>query len=106
MPAAWDALLRPDAGREDVKAVVARLLGDLKASVAEKQMPISFSVGVVSCADGTCPPEDLIKTADDLMYGVKSRGKDGVAYIAYTALPVEDHSAERPIAAKPPHSQE
>jgi diguanylate cyclase (GGDEF)-like protein len=75
------AMLLPRTGPEHARAVVGRVQSDLKAAVAQGRWPVSFSIGVVTSITDPAPPEALLELADQLMYEVKRRGKDGVKYL-------------------------
>jgi diguanylate cyclase (GGDEF)-like protein len=75
------AMLLPRTGSEHARAVMGRVQSDLKAAAAQGQWPVSFSIGVVTSVTDPAPPEALLELADQLMYEVKRRGKDGVKYL-------------------------
>jgi GGDEF domain-containing protein len=45
--------------------------------------PVTFSVGVLTCLETQISLDDLIKTADGLMYSVKKNGKNAISYAVY-----------------------
>jgi diguanylate cyclase (GGDEF)-like protein len=75
------SMLLPRTGPDNARAVIGRIEVDLKAAVAQGQWPVSFSIGVVTSVTDPAPPEALLELADQLMYEVKHRGKDGVKYL-------------------------
>lgn len=81
------SVLLPGTGAEEGRAVIERVVADLKAAAARGEWPVSFSVGVVTCTGDTAPSTDLLQMADRLMYAVKSRGKDGVEYLVDARSP-------------------
>ena len=75
------SMLLPRTGPEHARAVMGRVQTDLKAAVAQGKWPVSFSIGVVTSVTDPAPPEALLELADQLLYEVKRRGKDGVKYL-------------------------
>lgn len=84
-------LLLPQAGEEEACRIISRLAGLIK----EARVPVSFSragqVGVASSIGVAVYPQDakngeeLFQKADEALYWVKSRGRDGVASYAQKA---------------------
>lgn len=77
------ALMLPETGAEDAAKIIARLRAALHAAMKDKDWPITFSIGVITCIK---PPQDVdsvVHMADELMYSVKSSGKNAVAYSTY-----------------------
>ena len=52
----------------------------LLAAMAEHGWPVTFSIGVVSFGPGVTKAEHAVHMADELMYAVKSAGKDEILY--------------------------
>jgi GGDEF domain-containing protein len=48
--------------------------------MAQQDWPVTFSIGVLTCENFQTNNEEIIHLADSLMYGVKTRGKNAVAY--------------------------
>ena len=72
-------LLLPETDQEAAKKVMGRLQGGLTEEIQKYNHPITFSIGVLTCTNGHSV-EDLLKTADHLMYSVKNTGKNGIKY--------------------------
>ncbi|MCE9600007.1 MAG: diguanylate cyclase [Spirochaetia bacterium] len=71
-------LLCPETGPANQKQHIARIRHSLLNRMKNKAWPVTFSIGV---AVYVRPPEsvdEMIRHADDLMYSVKRRGKNGV----------------------------
>lgn len=50
-------------------------------AVQQKEWPVTFSFGVVTCNNSlSCKVDDLIKAADNLMYSVKNSGKNMIRH--------------------------
>jgi diguanylate cyclase (GGDEF)-like protein len=76
------ALLLPETGQEAARAAVSKIQRGLLDKMQKNDWPLTFSIGVLICNDGSESAEDLIKKADDLMYSVKRKGKNGISYSA------------------------
>src|SRR5262249_30864410 len=72
-------ILLGETGAEGGLAAARNLRGALARLVAENQWPVSFSIGVATFLDAEQSIEEMIATADELMYEVKKSGKDSVA---------------------------
>jgi GGDEF domain-containing protein len=42
--------------------------------------PVTFSMGVLCCSDPPASVNEMIRQADELMYSVKSKGKNAVIF--------------------------
>jgi diguanylate cyclase (GGDEF)-like protein len=72
--------LFPETGFESAEALIGNLREQLSRGVEKRGWPITFSIGAVTYPE---PLEDLpgmVKAADDLMYRVKRRGKNGALH--------------------------
>jgi diguanylate cyclase (GGDEF)-like protein len=80
------ALLLPETDELSAQAAIAKTRDRLLENMQAGGWPVTFSIGVVTCHQ--VPPgqaEALVKVADDLMYGVKTGGKDAVRYAVFGA---------------------
>ena len=77
------ALLLPETRQEVAHVVVTNLRIGLLEEMRQKQWPITFSIGVLTCQ--VVPPtvDALVYMADELMYLVKREGKDGIKASVY-----------------------
>jgi diguanylate cyclase (GGDEF)-like protein len=73
------ALLFPETGRDQARVVVAKLRERLLQSMGNNRWPVTASIGSVTCPVPPPSVDALIAAADDLMYGVKKAGKNGIA---------------------------
>lgn len=72
--------LFPETGLDDAKNAFIKASQLLRASMKNKNWPVTFSVGIVTFEN---MPEDMkqaMKIADELMYSVKNKDKNNVAY--------------------------
>lgn len=74
------AVLLPEADQQAAQVVVGRLRQSLSSAVARRGWPVSVSIGVLTCEPPTAAGEEILATADGLMYSAKTKGKDTVVY--------------------------
>ncbi len=74
------AILLPETGEEHVREVITKVKEVLTKVVQRNNWPVSFSIGVVTSAVCDFNIDEMIKTADKIMYSVKKKGKDGIKY--------------------------
>jgi len=73
-------MLLPDTDGDQAQKAVNKLFERLNESMRLKQLPVTFSIGVITFKDNPCPVDDMIKKADRLMYEIKCNLKNGVRY--------------------------
>lgn len=71
------AMLLPESDVAAARGAVERVLAHLAEEVGRRRWPVTFSVGLVSCAKLECTHEEMLQRADALMYEVKREGKNG-----------------------------
>lgn len=74
------AVLLPETDCDQARAACRNLTERLRERVRGEGWPVSFSIGVVTCAGSCCELEQLLAEADNLMYAVKRSGKDGIEF--------------------------
>lgn len=75
------AVLLPETGEEAARFVVRKLQKDLIDAVeGEERWPVTFSIGVITCAVPPCSVEEITKLADNLMYAAKREGKNKIKH--------------------------
>lgn len=74
------ALLLPETGTAAARATLERARDELLAEFHRRGWPVTLSVGAVTYHSSPPSPQDAAKYADDLMYGMKASGKDGIRY--------------------------
>jgi diguanylate cyclase (GGDEF)-like protein len=72
-------VLMPETDQEGARAVVARIRKMLEEILKEGHWPSTLSVGLVTFAGIPDSIDEMIRTADDMMYRAKKGGKDSVA---------------------------
>ena len=73
-------LLLPETNRENACIALPKIQGDLLNHMQKNNWPITFSIGALTCNVAPGSIEELVKSADDLMYEVKHHGKNGIEY--------------------------
>lgn len=77
-------ILLPQATAEDAANIMGRLLQDLRQLripvpfSSQKELCVTASIGIASFPEDGRTAEDLIHRADEALYWVKTRGRDGV----------------------------
>lgn len=74
------ALLLPETDQAGARVVIDRLKKTLDQSVNKKQWPVTFSMGVLTCYEPPDSVDTAIRKADQLMYAVKTSGKNNVKF--------------------------
>jgi diguanylate cyclase (GGDEF)-like protein len=76
-------LFLPETGQEAAQVVVKKIRAGILDTMQMRKLPVTASLGVVTCQGIPHSGETLIKLADDLMYTIKNHGKDGIGYSIY-----------------------
>lgn len=76
------AMLLPESDVAAARGAVERVLAHLAEEVGRRHWPVTFSVGLVSCAKLECTHEEMLQRADALMYEVKREGKNSLRVLA------------------------
>jgi diguanylate cyclase (GGDEF)-like protein len=74
------ALLLPSARQSDAQVVVSKVHSHLRAEMRRRNLPVTFSMGAVTCIVPPYSAEQIINMADELMYEVKNSTKDDVRF--------------------------
>lgn len=73
------ALLLPETGPEAAQVVVGKIREALMELMHKSGWPVTFSIGVVTFLSAPDSLETMMQQADDVMYSVKSSGKNQIA---------------------------
>jgi diguanylate cyclase (GGDEF)-like protein len=76
-------LFLPETGQDAAQAVVKKIHTGILNAMQLRKLPVTASLGVVTCQGIPPSAETLIKSADELMYSIKNHGKDGIGYSVY-----------------------
>lgn len=77
------AILLPETGDKNAEGVISKIHQSLLGEMQQHQWPITFSIGVLTCIAIPHTYEEMIKRVDDLMYIVKTNGKNAINYSIY-----------------------
>jgi diguanylate cyclase (GGDEF)-like protein/PAS domain S-box-containing protein len=71
-------------GTEDAETVARKIVSSMEAPhlIGEKELVITFSIGISICPDDATDDEMLIKHADDAMYLAKASGRNNYKFFA------------------------
>ena len=77
------ALLLPETTQESARVALTKLRDGLLEEMQQNKWPITFSIGVLTCTAPPVKADELVRMADELMYSVKSGGKNAIVYSIY-----------------------
>ena len=77
------ALLLPSTQQPDAKIVLSKVHTNLVETMKQRNWPVTFSMGAVTCVSPPHSPEQLINLADELMYEVKNSTKNDVRFFTW-----------------------
>lgn len=84
-------VLLPNTGYEESQITINRLQKILLEAMQKNKWPVTFSIGMVTCTniDTSSTVDEIIKTADNLMYWAKNNGKNLIKHelMKSTTLP-------------------
>jgi diguanylate cyclase (GGDEF)-like protein len=78
------AMLLLGAGSETAQSIVSRLHRIMLMEMGVNQWPVTFSIGVLTFLESPRSVNEMIERADELVYDIKARGKNGIAYSVYS----------------------
>jgi len=81
------ALLLPSTHQPEAKVVISKVKTNLVDAMKQKNWPVTFSMGAVTCVSPPHSPEQLINMADELMYQVKNSNKNDVRFFTWGRKP-------------------
>jgi diguanylate cyclase (GGDEF)-like protein len=76
-------IMLPNTGFDEARIAIQRIQKNLLEKMAHDRWPVSFSFGLVTCLKTPDSLDEIIKTADRLMYRAKSRGKNSICHELY-----------------------
>ena len=74
------ALMLPETGYESAQTVISRVQKNLLDVMQKNGWPVTFSIGVATFIEPPNSVDEIVKKADELMYSVKNKGKNSIAY--------------------------
>ena len=76
-------LMLPETNQEQARALIPRINQGLADENSHLTGSITVSIGVVTYTDFVKSVDDMVKIADEVMYSVKLKGKNGVRYTVH-----------------------
>jgi diguanylate cyclase (GGDEF)-like protein len=73
-------LLLPSTRQPEARMVVSKVYTHLSATMRQRNWPVTFSMGVITCEFSPYSAEQLVNMADELMYEVKNTTKNNVRF--------------------------
>jgi diguanylate cyclase (GGDEF)-like protein len=73
-------MLLPSTRQPEARVVVSKVYTNLMEKMRQRNWPVTFSMGVVSCEFSPYSAEQLVNMADELMYEVKNSTKNNVRF--------------------------
>ncbi len=92
------AFFMPETSPEAAKGAVQKLQSALLDEMLQRDWPVTFSIGVLTCLSMPSTIDDLMKRVDDLMYSAKKHGKDQITF--------DNHSGYLPAPHQHPHQRQ
>jgi diguanylate cyclase (GGDEF)-like protein len=80
------AILLPETDQEQAQAAVGKLRQSLLSEMRLEGWSVTFSIGVLTCAEPPQTVDEVIKFADNLMYEVKKNGKNSAKFKEYANI--------------------
>lgn len=77
------ALLLPSTHQPEAKVVISKVQTNLRETMQQKNWPVTFSMGAVTCVSPPHSPEQLLNMADELMYQVKNSTKNDIRFFTW-----------------------
>ena len=78
-------LLLPNTNGQNIHTVVEKIRGAVARDFLANQLEVTVSMGVVTFSTPPASVDELIRSADGMMYQVKTGGKNGVIYKSFSA---------------------
>jgi len=79
------AMLLPDTDQPSAEVVLQKIQQVLLEEMRRKNLPVTFSIGALTCTSPPSSTDELVQLADGLMYSVKRTGKNAIKYATYPA---------------------
>lgn len=73
-------MLLPSTRQPEARLVVSKVYTNLLVKMRQRNWPVTFSMGVVTCEFSPYSAEQLINMADELMYEVKNSTKNNIRF--------------------------
>jgi diguanylate cyclase (GGDEF)-like protein len=77
------ALLLPETNQESAHVTLTKIQNGLLKQMRQRNWPITFSIGVLTCSAAPNTTDELVRITDELMYSVKRNNKNAIKYSVY-----------------------
>jgi len=77
------AILLTDANEAAGPAAMEKIREQLHIGMRQYNLPVTFSIGLITCTGQPESADEVITLADNLMYDVKKNGKNGIRHAVY-----------------------
>ena len=78
------AIMLPETNVEQAEIVIGKIRAKLQETMNAENWSVSFSIGVLTCAELPKTINEVMKIADNFMYDVKKNGKNSVKFGLFT----------------------
>lgn len=85
-------VLMPETDDEASRVAMGRIRKVLLENMIKNGWPVTFSAGVITCANVPSSADEMIRMADNLMYEVKNGGKNNIRHEVYRDLAQKEMS--------------
>ncbi len=85
-------ILLPETNTDYSLALLEKLHGVLQKSMNDNNWPVTFSIGAITYSNTPASVDEIIATADTLMYDVKRAGKNRLLHTVIPKNDIEDYS--------------
>jgi len=97
-------ILLPETGEQAARTVINNLCIKLKDEMLAKKCPITFSVGVLTLTAPQISTDQILNTADKIMYLVKNNGKDNIRHEVHRETKAANFPRKQSAPPTPPQS--
>jgi diguanylate cyclase (GGDEF)-like protein len=75
------AVLMPETDERAAQVVIRRVRRQLREAARRQDWPVTFSAGLVTWLSPPAGVDEMLRTADELMYSAKRRGKNTIQHV-------------------------
>lgn len=79
------AILLTNSNEKAAHVAIHKIHEQLHVSMKQHKLPVTFSIGVLTCVAAPQTVDEIITLADNLMYEVKRNGRNGVRHAVYAS---------------------
>ncbi|MBN1354091.1 MAG: GGDEF domain-containing protein [Candidatus Omnitrophica bacterium] len=96
------ALILPETDYGGGEIVLGRICDSLQGAVQSKNLPVTFSIGAVTCIQPSCAFDTLIAMADIIMYRAKKEGKNKIKHEIFSGdMQIHETQKDLPLRNDP-----